>query len=111
MISWCCAYVHEYCERKAERSLNERGFETFVPGFIEERVVRHKLRQERALLFPGYVFVGLDLSNGSWRRAAYAKGVAYLLGSNGERFVRWVQRCLSDVGRNARDAAALTVRS
>src|SRR5271168_4187634 len=84
MSSWCCAYTHEYCELKAERSLKEKGLQVFNPHFIEERVARNKVAQKRLPLFPQYVFVLLDLATPYWRRASYAKGVAYLLGAASE---------------------------
>lgn len=80
-FSWCCAQTHEYCEALAARSLAERtAGAVFLPRIYEEKIVRRKPVRRPQPLFPGYAFVQLDLSGGSWKRASYARGVARLLG-------------------------------
>ena len=51
----------------AARQLERQGFRTFLPQML--KTVRHarQLRTVRAAVFPGYVFVALDLARDRWR--------------------------------------------
>lgn len=80
-LSWCCAQTHEYCETMAAKSLADRTEgAVFLPRFYEVKLIRRKEVRRPAPLFPEYLFVQLDLTGSTWRKAVYAKGVARLLG-------------------------------
>lgn len=76
---WFAARTHPYRENCAQFNINRLGFRTFFPRV--RRTVRHarKLRNILAPLFPGYVFVILDLSRDRWRSVNGATGVASLI--------------------------------
>jgi transcription elongation factor/antiterminator RfaH len=66
-------------EYRAEQQLRQQDFTTFLP--LVQKSVRHarKLRQVRAPLFPGYLFVRLDLTRHRWRAVNSTYGVSCLI--------------------------------
>jgi transcription antitermination factor NusG len=76
---WFAARTLSYRENCAEFNVNRLGFRTFFPRV--RRTVRHarKIRNVLAPLFPGYVFVILDLSRDRWRSINGSIGVASLI--------------------------------
>lgn len=76
---WFVARVHAHRESSAQLNLDRLGFRSFVPRI--RRTVRHarKIRNVLAPLFPGYIFVILDLSKDRWRCVNSAFGVASLI--------------------------------
>jgi transcription elongation factor/antiterminator RfaH len=71
-------------EMGAWHQLNRQGFRSFAPYVV--RTVRHarKLRNTRAPVFPGYIFIILDLSRDRWRSVNGTFGVVRLV-MGGER--------------------------
>ena len=76
---WFAARTLSYRENCAQFNVNRLGFRTFFPRV--RRTVRHarKMRNVLAPLFPGYLFVVLDLSRDRWRSVNGAIGVASLI--------------------------------
>src|SRR5262249_2350796 len=76
---WFVARVHPNRENSAQFNLEQLGFRSFAPRL--RRTVRHarKLRTVLAPLFPGYVFLILDLSRDRWRAANSTFGVSSLI--------------------------------
>ena len=76
---WFAARTHPYRESFAHFNLQRMGFGAFSPRV--RRTIRHarKLRNILAPLFPGYIFVILDLSRDRWRSVNGAIGVASLI--------------------------------
>jgi transcription antitermination factor NusG len=76
---WFVARVHPNQENRAQFNLHRLGFRSFVPKL--RRTVRHARRLQEALrpLFPGYVFVIMDLSKHRWRSVNGTFGVAALI--------------------------------
>jgi transcriptional antiterminator RfaH len=64
---WYVAQTLARRELGAALQLQRQGFQTFLPQML--KTVRHarKLRTVRTAVFPGYVFVRLDLSRDPWR--------------------------------------------
>ena len=61
-------------ERQAEQNIKRMGLECFLPSLQEERSVRRQIRTVVSPLFPGYLFVKINLSE-HYRAVAYARGV------------------------------------
>lgn len=81
---WFAANIRPNCERKAVLNLERQGFETFLP--VQVKTVRHA-RQSRTVcrpLFPGYLFVALDLRRDRWRSVNGTYGVVALVMSGGQ---------------------------
>jgi transcription antitermination factor NusG len=76
---WFVARVHPSRENSAQFNLERLGFRSFAPRV--RRTVRHarKSRTVLAPLFPGYIFLILDLSRDRWRAVNSTFGVASLI--------------------------------
>ena len=76
---WYVATALPHRDYHAEFNLNRQGLRCFAPKV--RRTVRHarKLRTVLAPLFPGYIFVILDLSRHRWRSVNGTIGVASLI--------------------------------
>jgi transcription antitermination factor NusG len=73
---WGCAHVWASQERRAVDNLQRQGFRALFPFFIEHRT-NGAMPQA---LFPGYVFIPLDLST-PWGSINSTRGVIRLLTS------------------------------
>src|SRR5271163_3401837 len=64
---WFVAQTLRHREQLARLHLGAQGFRSFLPRF--HKTVRHarSLREVIAPVFPGYVFVVLDLERDRWR--------------------------------------------
>ena len=73
---WFVARVLAHQENWAQFNLHRLGFRNFLPRL--RRTVRHarKLRDTLQPLFPGYIFVIIDLSKHRWRSINGTFGVA-----------------------------------
>src|SRR5690349_19540315 len=76
---WFVARALAHQETRAQLNLQRLGFRSFVPRL--RRTVRHarQLRDTLHPLFPGYVFVVMDLSRQRWRSVNGTFGVASLI--------------------------------
>jgi transcription elongation factor/antiterminator RfaH len=75
---WFVVNTRPKSERKAEWHLGAQGFRTFLPQF--QKTVRHarKLATVRTPLFPGYLFIALDLKRDRWLSVRSTIGVLRL---------------------------------
>jgi transcription antitermination factor NusG len=76
---WFVARVLAHQENRAQFNLHRLGFRSFVPRL--RRTVRHarRLRDTLQPLFPGYIFIIIDLSKHRWRSVNGTFGVASLI--------------------------------
>jgi transcription antitermination factor NusG len=76
---WYAVQTLSRAEKQAERHLVFQGFTVFAPHIW--RKVRHarQLKISAAPLFPGYIFVALDLSRDRWSRINGTIGVLGLV--------------------------------
>jgi transcription antitermination factor NusG len=76
---WFVARVLHHREASAQFNLLRQGYRSFAPRV--QRTIRHAraMRNVIAPLFPGYIFVILDLSVAPWRRVNSTIGVASLI--------------------------------
>jgi transcriptional antiterminator RfaH len=75
---WFLVHTLSKNERKAEWHLGAQGFRTYLPQI--RKTIRHarKLSTVQAPLFPGYLFVVLDLERDRWLSVRSTIGVARL---------------------------------
>ena len=75
---WFLVQALPKCERKAQWHLGAQGFRAYLPQI--EKTVRHarQLRTVCAPLFPGYLFIMLDLTRDRWLSVRSTVGVARL---------------------------------
>jgi transcription antitermination factor NusG len=76
---WFVARVLPHQENRAQFNLHRLGFRNFVPRL--RRTVRHArtLRDTLQPLFPGYIFIIINLSKHRWRSVNGTFGVASLI--------------------------------
>jgi len=76
---WFVARVFAHQENRAQLNLHRLGFRSFVPKV--RRTVRHarSIREIPKPLFPGYVFIAINLSNQRWRSVNGTFGIASLI--------------------------------
>ena len=76
---WFVARALTHQENRAQFNLDRLGFRSFLPRL--RRTVRHARRSRDTLqpLFPGYIFVIIDVSKQRWRSVNGTFGVASLI--------------------------------
>lgn len=79
MRSWCVVSTQTHGEVRAEANLLRQGYNAWLPYTMKWR--RHARRREkvRSPVFPGYLFVQLDLERDSWTPINSTFGVRNLL--------------------------------
>jgi transcriptional antiterminator RfaH len=77
--TWYIVRTHARAEVKASLNLERQGFATYLPRYLKRR--RHARRVEivPAPLFPGYLFVAIDVATQRWRSIQSTFGVAQLV--------------------------------
>jgi len=74
-VNWYLVHAKARQERVAERNLQHLGVEIFCPRFKKRKANRSKKQgEENETLFPGYLFVRVDIST-EFRKVTYAHGV------------------------------------
>lgn len=76
---WFLAQFKPNSHHIAERNLARQGFETFLPLQEETRRTRRKFTTHLRPLFPGYMFVALDMLQGHWRKVNSTYGILRLV--------------------------------
>ena len=76
---WYVVHTQHACEDRASMRLVAQGYHVFCPRL--RKTVRHARKSENKLvpLFPGYLFLRLDLSRDRWRAVNGTRGVIRLL--------------------------------
>ncbi len=84
MTDWYVVQTLARAEERADLNLRRQGFKSYLPRLRRER--RHARRTDMVLtpLFPGYLFVQLDLQRQAWRSINGTYGVSRLI-CRGER--------------------------
>jgi transcriptional antiterminator RfaH len=80
---WFLVNSQPKSERKAQWHLGAQGFRTFLPQF--QKTTRHarKLATAMTPLFPGYLFIALDLKRDRWLSVRSTIGVSRLFTQDG----------------------------
>ena len=77
--TWFLAQFKPNSHNIAERNLTRQGFRTFLPLQEETRRARGKFITQMRPLFPGYLFVALDMLKGGWRAVNSTYGITRLV--------------------------------
>lgn len=113
MAGWFVVNTLPHQEARADQNLRRQNFTTLLP--VTQRTRRHARKMDTVLspLFPGYLFVQLDLKKQAWSSINGTFGVKRLL-SNGSQpteiatdFVTALQETIDDDGIAAVPAPAL----
>lgn len=78
---WYVVQTQPHAEPRADAHLRRQGFNTFLPTFLKRR--RHARKTDTIIrpLFPGYMFVQIDITSQSWHTIRSTLGVNRLVGS------------------------------
>ncbi|MFB9149088.1 transcription termination/antitermination protein NusG [Roseovarius ramblicola] len=77
--AWFLAQLKPNCARIADSHLSRQGFQTFLPLQEETRQRNGRFVTAERPLFPGYIFVALDVARGLWRKVNSTRGVVRLV--------------------------------
>ena len=76
---WFLAQVKPNSAQIAQRNLRLQRFQTFLPLEEETRLRYGKLVTTPSALFPGYIFIALDMAQGLWRQVNSTYGVSRIV--------------------------------
>jgi transcriptional antiterminator RfaH len=76
MPYWAAAQLQPQRDALALHCLQQAGFETYAPRLREQRTMHGRKVTQTPLLFPGYLFVLIELQ---WSRARWSPGVVRLV--------------------------------
>lgn len=77
--AWFLAQFKPNSHRIAERNLARQGFKPFLPLQEDTTRVRGKFTVQKRPLFPGYLFVAVDLLEGRWRAVNSTYGITRIV--------------------------------
>lgn len=102
MKRWYVAETHPHAEGRAQEHLVRQGYEIYLPRYRRSR--RHARKRDTVLapLFPGYLFIGMDLARTRWRAIRSTIGVRHLI-SDGERPVSVPEGVVESIRASADD--------
>jgi len=108
MNRWYVAHTHPRSEVQALTHLRRQGFFAYVPQYLKRR--RHARRTDtvRAPLFPGYLFVRMDIDTIRWRAIRSTVGVRHLI-CNGEQPVAVPDGVVEDIRAREDDRGVVPV--
>ena len=75
---WVLVYTKAKEEQKAKRNLQNQGFEIFLPMIAFEKLNQSKSITLKAM-FPGYLFVKINIELDKWNRIQSTRGVSHLV--------------------------------
>jgi transcriptional antiterminator RfaH len=76
---WFLAQCKPNSHHVAERNLARQGFAVFLPLQEETKRARGRFVTRMRPLFPGYLFVALDIRQGLWRAVNSTLGITRLV--------------------------------
>lgn len=78
-MRWFVVNTHPHKETTAERHLLEQGYRVFLPSFMRSRRHARRVDMVRKALFPGYLFVQLDIGRSAFSPINSTIGVRRLV--------------------------------
>lgn len=79
---WFLAQIKPNSYKIAKMNLKRQGFKTFLPMINETKRCNQKFVKVMQPLFPGYIFVALNIENGHWRKVNSTYGIKGLVSFN-----------------------------
>ena len=78
-MNWYAVQTQPNRENLAVSHLERQGFDVWLPRI--ERIIRHarQTKRVRRPLFPGYLFINLDLKTARWRAINGTVGVSHIV--------------------------------
>ena len=79
MKKWYVVHTQPRKEEKALVNIKQQAYEVYLPKYLKQRRHARKVDTIRKPLFPGYLFVKLDLNKMPWRVINNTAGVLNLV--------------------------------
>ena len=79
MNRWYVAHTHSQSELRALSHLKRQGFLAYVPQYLKRRRHARRVDSVRRPLFPGYLFISMDVERIRWRAIRSTIGVRSLI--------------------------------
>ncbi len=79
MKRWYVVHTHPRGERLAAVNLRRQGLGPYLPQYLKRRCHARRTEWIPAPLFPGYLFVAMDVETVRWRAIHSTVGVRYLV--------------------------------
>ncbi|MDB2332729.1 transcriptional activator RfaH [Amylibacter sp.] len=79
---WFILQFKPNSHKQAVRNLNQQGFETFLPLDDTASSKKSRFASDTKPLFPGYMFIRIDIENTSWNKINNTYGVSRLITFN-----------------------------
>ena len=76
---WYVAQTHPRAETKASLHLSRQQFESYLPVYLKKRRHARRLETIAAPLYPGYIFVAIDMELQRWRAIQSTFGVSRIV--------------------------------
>ena len=76
---WYLAQTQPRAEAKASLNLRRQGFEVYLPRYLKQRRHARRVEPVTAPLFPGYLFVAIDINAQRWLSIDSTFGVTRLV--------------------------------
>lgn len=83
MSRWYVAQTHSQSEFQALAHLKRQGFLAYLPQYLKKRRHARRVDAVRRPLFPGYLFISMDVERIRWRAIRSTVGIRSLI-CNGE---------------------------
>lgn len=77
--TWFVAQLRPNQHLIASQNLSRQGIEHFMPEVVREKMTPKGPRAHRSALFPGYLFVTIDLMAPNWAAVRNTRGISRLI--------------------------------
>ena len=76
---WYVASTHPRAEPRALWHLKNQGFGAYLPRYLKRRTHARRTEMVQAPLFPGYLFIDMDVASTRWRAIRSTIGIRHLI--------------------------------
>ncbi len=78
-LEWFVAQVKPNQSEIAKTNLARQGIDFFLPEMTRDLLTPHGRKPRRVALFPGYIFVSLDMTSPTWANVRSTRGISRLV--------------------------------
>ena len=108
MERWYVAQTHPQSEDRALVHLARQGYAAYLPRYLRRRTHARRVDTVKAPLFPGYLFVFMDVAKTRWRAIRSTIGVRHLI-CEGEKPVPVPAGVVEDIRAQENEAGLVPV--
>lgn len=82
-MKWYVIQCKANQQQRAETNLCNQGFDIYSPSIPVERIINRKRVIREEVVFPGYIFIRLDLESSNWPALNNTRGVGKIVSFSG----------------------------